>query len=465
MGPEGPDETLHQSPATRYLVGMLAPRGTAVSPSEDEHDDGDGNDTAGPSEGRHNVSQSLAPSSIGLSFIVGNDVELVDAVATWGEYEKVERAGDEVDPTESTDIDPDGDPEESARSRRKEYDWARTPIRISTQVRLDESRSLEIADGATLEWFVEHIADRTVVSIFLVNTRQAPPGKRPPDEAWMYQPQLTVTGGDAVFEPRRLPRDRPDSDADIASADLIYRNRREFAVGHGVAADWNLETADAERATEIRTSVIPTQEVFGATGPTGVPSPSMDALAEAASPNQVAAVVEPMLEAYETWIEEREVEADTVLPPDRTVAVEHVQAQRRSLERMRAGLTAIAEDEDAFYGRSSSRIVRWRCSDVLRSEFCESDVARNHWTIVRSSPSGDPSSLDSSFRQSRAWSTRTGTIEKSQTCSGTQPEVARPKPISGSPRSHSLFDGAGGLAMDTTLAAGPRSSCGIRSGF
>ena len=351
LGPEAPDETLHQSPATRYLVGMLAPRGTGVSPSEDEHDDvaeGDGNDTAGPSEGRHNVSQSLAPSSIGLSFIVGNEVELVDAVATWGEYEKVERAGDEVDPTESTDIDPDGDPEESARSRRKEYDWVRTPIRMSTQVRLDESRSLAIAAGATLEWFVEHIADRTVVSVFLVNTRQAPPGKRPPDEAWMYQPQLTVTGGDAVFEPRRLPRDRPDSDADIASADLIYRNRREFAVGHGVAADWHLETPDAERATEIRTSVIPTQEVFGVTGPTGVPSPSMDALAEAASPDQVAAVVEPMLEAYETWIEAREVEAGTVLPPDGTVAVEHVQAQRRSLERMRAGLTAIAEDEDAF---------------------------------------------------------------------------------------------------------------------
>ena len=34
VGPEAPEEVLSQSPATRYLVGMLAPRGTALSASE-----------------------------------------------------------------------------------------------------------------------------------------------------------------------------------------------------------------------------------------------------------------------------------------------------------------------------------------------------------------------------------------------------------------------------------------------
>ena len=238
----------------------------------------------------------------------------------------------------------------------------RTPIRISTQVRLDESRSLEIADGATLEWFVEHIADRTVVSVFLINTRQAPPGKRPPDEAWMYQPQLTVTGGDAVFEPRRLPRDRPDSDPDIASADLIYRNRREFAVGHGIAADWHIETPDAERATEIRTSVIPTQEVFGVTGPTGVPSPSMDALAEAASPDQVAAVVEPMLKAYETWIEAREVEAVT--------------PSCRPMGRSRSSMSRHSDGASSACGRGSPQSPNTKTPSGRSSrESCDGDAA------------------------------------------------------------------------------------------
>src|SRR5438094_10486331 len=36
LGPENPEELLAQSPATRYLVGMLAPRDTEVDPIEDD---------------------------------------------------------------------------------------------------------------------------------------------------------------------------------------------------------------------------------------------------------------------------------------------------------------------------------------------------------------------------------------------------------------------------------------------
>ena len=374
LGPEAPNETLHQSPATRYLVGMLSPQGTSFAPSEDDHgeaSDGDEVDTAGPSEGRHNVSQSLAPSSIGLSFIVASNVEQVVASASWGEYDKVEREGEEVDSTESADIDPDGDPDVPAETKRTEYDWVRTPVEVSKELNLNGNSSLEV-DGARLEWFVEHIEHRKVVSVFLVNTREAPEGKRPPDEAWMYQPQLAVKGHGPVFEQRRLPRDRPDFDADIASADLIYRNHREFAVGHGVAADWDLAISNAERASEVRTSVIPMQQVFRATQPSGVSTLSMDALADAGSADEVAAVAEPMLEAYDAWIETRAAEAATISQPDGTVAVEHVQAQRRSLERMRAGLAALAESEDALQSfrfanramamqrRASVRVLRKR---------------------------------------------------------------------------------------------------------
>ena len=65
VGPEAPEEVLSQSPATRYLVGMLAPRGTALSASEDEGltstSDGDDEHETGP-----RTAQELAPSSVGL---------------------------------------------------------------------------------------------------------------------------------------------------------------------------------------------------------------------------------------------------------------------------------------------------------------------------------------------------------------------------------------------------------------
>src|SRR3954462_15774257 len=68
LGPSSSDEVLLQSPGTRYLVGMLAPRGTAADSSEDEsleaEADEDGDDGAG------RLSASLDPSSIGLSCVV-----------------------------------------------------------------------------------------------------------------------------------------------------------------------------------------------------------------------------------------------------------------------------------------------------------------------------------------------------------------------------------------------------------
>src|SRR5688572_7238540 len=68
LGPETPDETLSQSPNTRYLVGMLAPSGSPLDPVENETFESEESDEQ--TEGRPPTSASLDPSSIGLSFAV-----------------------------------------------------------------------------------------------------------------------------------------------------------------------------------------------------------------------------------------------------------------------------------------------------------------------------------------------------------------------------------------------------------
>ena len=87
LGPETPKEELAQSPSTRYLIGMLAPQGTRLSPSDDDGTtstvEEDEDYEAGP-----RVAQQLAPSSIGLSFIVEADCDTVSVRASWGEYER-----------------------------------------------------------------------------------------------------------------------------------------------------------------------------------------------------------------------------------------------------------------------------------------------------------------------------------------------------------------------------------------
>jgi hypothetical protein len=353
LGPEEPHEVLRQSPATRYLVGMLAPRGTPTDPTEDDSMDtaSDSGDAAEPPPA---AAFSLTPSSIGLSFVVDPRVESLVVTASWGEYEKRERVEEETEPEEASDIDREDDADETnQKKKRKQHDWVRRPHAVDLPLgSLGEGRAqpVEVSEGVHLGWNVRTLNENRVVSVFLVNTRSAPAGRRPPDEMSLYQPKLAVRGDGSPFLARTVGRSSIDPDPDIASADVIYRKRVEFATGHGVAAAWTLDATEPTRATEVRTEVIPEHEVplvlplaAGDTTPL-----EMDALAEAEDSPKIVGLVEPMLEAYEAWIEDREAEVATVVPPDDIVAKTHVGLARRCLERMRAGVRLLDEDPNAL---------------------------------------------------------------------------------------------------------------------
>ena len=380
IGPEAPEEVLAQSPSTRYLIGMLAPRGTGLSPSEDEGTastvEEDDAQESGP-----RVSQQLAPSSVGLSFIVDSHYGAVSVRATWGEYIRVDLVdGPDIEPEEAADIDPDGDPETTATTKHKEYQWVRIPFDMTRRVSLSErTGDEEISPGASIEWVIETVGSRRVVSVFLVNARTALQGRRPPDEDWMYQPDLSITSDGPAFVSRRPPRISPDTDPDMASADLIYRRRREFAVGHGVAVGWDTETLDGNRATRVYTTAIPSREVHTVRGPTNVPPLSMDLLGRAESPEQMVAQLTPLLEAYEEWIDQRKAEVDAISPPDDVVARDHITAQLQSLERMRSGLECLTEPRAfeafrfanramAMQRRSTVRVLRRRRGDTAPTD-------------------------------------------------------------------------------------------------
>src|SRR5690606_14328122 len=74
-----------------------------------------------------------------------------------------------------------------------------------------------------------------LVSLFLVNEQAAPKVNK--DEAWLFQPVLSVEAvdGAAVFVGRREALPDQPAQADEPELDLLYRKEVEFAVGHGVA--------------------------------------------------------------------------------------------------------------------------------------------------------------------------------------------------------------------------------------
>ena len=379
LGPETPNEELSQSPASRYLIGMLAPRGTRLLPSEDEGTastvDEDDDQESGP-----RVAQQLVPSSIGLSFIVAPNCDSVDVRASWGEYKKEEMEGrPAVEPEDAVDINTDDDPNTTATTKHKTYKWRRTAFNETTELSFSQrTGNAEVSPGASLEWLVDTLNGRRVVSVFLVNTRTAPDDRRPADEDWMYQPELSITGGGPVFFPRRLDRDSPDTDPDIASADLIYRRRLEFAVGHGVAVGWD-SVQDQTRADRIFTTMVPYREVRTVGGPTDVPTLSMDRLGQAESPEEMQSHLQPLLDAYAEWIARRKAEADKIPSPDNVVALDHIMAQEQSLERMRSGLRSLSEPRAfeafrfanramAMQRRTTVRVLRRRRGDTVPTD-------------------------------------------------------------------------------------------------
>ena len=102
LGPERPEEELRESPLTRYATGMLAPFGTSVLDEERDEEVADGDDDE-PSVAEFGppMSQSITPSSIGLSFLVPLQTKSLAVNCDWGDYDSQDISDDEiVQPTE-----------------------------------------------------------------------------------------------------------------------------------------------------------------------------------------------------------------------------------------------------------------------------------------------------------------------------------------------------------------------------
>ncbi|MCA9852226.1 MAG: DISARM system helicase DrmA [Dehalococcoidia bacterium] len=344
LGPEGETEVLAQSPKTRYLVGMLAPRGTQIDEVEDDQNGAGGESDEGD-DGTVALAATLEASSIGISIVVSGEVSTIHAVAEWGEYTKTERiAEDEVDPAESGDLDRDEDPDKVAA--RRVHDWTRTPRRLEHEIDLTKlsGEYPREAGGVRIRYLVRPYGGDRIVSAFLDNQKEPPVGKRPPDEDYLFQPSLRLTSPTAAILPRGIT-DQIDRDPDIASADLIYRKRLEFGVGHGVAVHWDESEARKGRVSWVRTEMIPAHEVPKVT-PRESDRLSMDELASAPR-DEVKRRLNELIQDYSSWLSDRGEEKDAIHGPLKAVATDHLQLAARSRARMISGIQAL-DDGDVF---------------------------------------------------------------------------------------------------------------------
>jgi hypothetical protein len=373
LGPAGgsDEEIDERNVRDRYLVGVLAPRGlgaAAPAPTQPDEEDEEtpaipdglaegGSDS--PDDGTTDqdvpVTQALYPSSCGMTFCVDLTAEHLHVEATWGNYKR-EKKEDQV----------------NERTGRPKRVWKRYPRSGGTTITLRDGpiRRLSLDPATPGVYVMGQIRKRQshfIVTLFLVNGQEP---SRPKDEAFIFQAELAVAASDGsgVFT-KKLER-RATASVDRATRleedrlAMLYRRQVEFAVGHGVGIRAEVAPGMTDRAVRIKTQVVPSYEV-----PTTTPPKAEDArlfpayarladlildmkeLAETKEAAEFQAKLQPLIDAYEAWIEAEAAKVTGLAEglADFKEAAEAALADcRKTLSRIEDGLRLLGQDAKAL---------------------------------------------------------------------------------------------------------------------
>lgn len=336
IGPWHPEDATDPSeefPTSRYIVGRLAPQDQEIDTIENDALPTGDDDAGETGEASFEAPQVLGfmPSSMGLSFVLDDTCDLVDLHIEWGQYLRAEEA------PERPESEADEDESQWDAPQRSKFVWRRE-IRRGVVRGLDVSKKGPVAEvklhpnaapiGVSIEGLedsdvcvqgvVYEIHGQRAVSLFLVNRRpKGEQGDSEKDQQFLMQPLMEVraSDGSAAF----LAKDdihleqEGSEDPEAQVNNLLYRHSREFATGHGVAAEWEGLTPDGKAVSSVRTEFIPIFEVpkvIAADDIAGGATLDMLALSKLVDPDELFAALEPLVNQYETWIEARHAEAE-----------------------------------------------------------------------------------------------------------------------------------------------------------
>jgi hypothetical protein len=302
-----PDEILPEAPTKWYLSGFLAPYGVPQSDRADDFGDdeideasrtGAGDDEKVPEAAA--ARKAFFPSSMGLSFLIADGVTKLKAIASWGDYEII--------PEEETTAE--GKTKQKSASQCK---WQRIPKQQTVEITLAEitksAQQIQIPhnNGLFLSVSIRNITDSQLkailpigtraISIFLVNNRD-PAGDSERDRAFIFQANLEIQS-EIPFVPRPDPR-ISNNDPDERLADLQYRHDFEYATGHNVSADYELD--DLGQCARLFTTWIPKTDVEKVIASEIAGEYEIETLAQASDVSSLKAMLDPMVEAYQDWI-------------------------------------------------------------------------------------------------------------------------------------------------------------------
>ena len=383
-----------QEPRDEYITGVLAPANAPRPPDDIEADidevieetsSEEDQDTQGyvvvPGVFSPALDPKSLPRSIGLSFTVETDggTPEIEICATWARY------------------------------RLEQQGWQRQPAGFLTgSVQANQNHvSWQAADGVSLQLRSRSLpSGEWRVSLFLVNTTEVRAEEKLSTSHHLFQPQIRVyccpgtllvsvrTDGNSNLSDGNLGSLAAEDD----SLNLLYRDRTALARGHLCGAMW--KEIDPERPHPTLPSpneapfawtdavVVPEEErekfslAHARTElvpcyPVEVPMMEWDSqyeqrpilepevLAETWQPQQIRFSLQPLVDGYRRWIDERRQSEMPSLPQEQqTVAQAHLQQCQVAAERIQRAIEILANDEDVrlafcFANKAIALQSRW----------------------------------------------------------------------------------------------------------
>lgn len=367
VGPaEGDAEVIPERASDRYHVGSLSPSGTAVSQEED--DASDSNDTGG-SEGKNGdgvltLANASQQSAMGFTFQVPVGARvLIDA--SWADY--VAETGEQPERTASAAQS--GSSTASSASSGANFKWRRSPHTVSSvELPLEigaasNSQVLAESGGIRLEVHERRNGDLRIITASLVNRRPRVDREKKrdkgalPEDRNIYQVALAVRSADDADLFVARSSSELISDPEFLVHELLYRNVRQFSVGHGCATDWR--SRDGVRASRISSDWLPVSEVFKASSKVdsleGSSCLDVERLGSATR-EEVVKDLQSLPNAYGLWIAQLRTSVEMAVGESsprvasriREVAKSNLDKCDHVLDRINEGIALIASDEGVF---------------------------------------------------------------------------------------------------------------------
>ncbi|KQW57063.1 helicase-related protein [Variovorax sp. Root411] len=381
MGPLRSDEVIESAPIDTYLTGILWPRGAPVDGIDDDAGLDSGSDPTSGVETAVPGYRAIRPCSIGITFAVGTGATVIISLGETSRYVPVDIGqsdrvqGAEAGPEPAggrrpTNASEGGSPSVSGEGAPQSGKaWARQ--RLGYSVRLGpesappppkhefmDAQGRSVVDRRLSVHVRRRVGpDQHVLTVTLINEELDDENNSGPRDArCLFQAGLVVEAvvGDAPgIQPRKTPP-ITSSDEDTLTNALLYRDVREFAVGHGIAATWASDPADVVR--EVRTAWLPETRVFG-TSPDGhdllaafrrshPDALKAEFLGRESARDAVTASLGAFAECYALWIQQTlRARRDQFHGELRRAADANLDRCASTLGRIRAGVDVLCKDE------------------------------------------------------------------------------------------------------------------------